>query len=333
MRVKEFTATAVIPTAQYANIQATITVETDGNIEGAKHEALRHIEQISQRYAETGKALPQLHQGEADAQGTPTAPVHRRLVELRSEVTGGTAFFDEIEHVYTNQFGQTLLSGSKFASQFVEEFNPDFIVPKMADKYQVNGQDIKDMWALNAAASCSIGDAIHQAMELYGTYQTIGEAIDAGKADKEKKWSHVHKNPILRAAVERFFGSPAHVDEIAYYEPFIVNNDAMLCGSIDRLLILDLTNKVCRVQDWKTNSDIMKKGSPKYLKAPFAAIENLKINEYWLQLSFYAFVLKLAGWTVEGIDIFHYDGEVWKEYSHDVIDISGAAILQQVKQQ
>ena len=54
---------------------------------------------------------------------------------------------------------------------------------------------------------------------------------------------------------------------------------------------------VCRVQDFKTNANIEK-----------------SLPTYWVQLQFYADILKANGWDVEGLDIFHYNGE-WKEYT------------------
>ena len=57
------------------------------------------------------------------------------------------------------------------------------------------------------------------------------------------------------------------------------------------------------------------------------------LDYHWLQLSFYAFILQRAGWTVEGLDIYWLNGErlvkgenPWEEFSHDVIDISKAII-------
>lgn len=335
MRVREITVMAVTPTAQYANLQSSITVEVgDGEIEAAKAEALHHIEEISAQYAESGKALPQLH-----ADSNTTTITHGPALEtLESSLTGGKAFFDPVAHVYTNQFGQKFISGSEFAEKFSPEFNADFIIPKMEAKYNVPGNDIRDMWKAKADASCSVGDAIHKALELYGKYKAIGEAIDKDQPVAKVKRSHVHDNPILKRAVLLFFND--HPDQEAVYEGFVVNNDAMLCGSIDRLLITG--PKRCRVQDFKTNGNetdakgvpkLEQVGSPKVLNAPFSDMANTKLNKYWLQLSFYAHILALAGWTVEGLDIFHYNGTEWTTYSHAVIDISGAEILNQVKQQ
>jgi hypothetical protein len=332
MHVKEITMSAVISTAQYNNIAPSITVgmQPGEDVEAAKAEALRHIEQISQQYAEAGKSLPQLH---SRAEGAAYDEPPRALaIELVSDLTSESAYFDEVAHIYTNKFGQRFLSGSVFAEGFCPPFDANMIVPKMEAKYGVPGQEIRDMWKAKADASCSIGDAIHKSMEMYGKYRHIGVALDAGKKDNEKKWSHIHNNPILNRAVGEFFA--VHDDEQAMYEAFIANNDAMLCGSIDRLLITG--DKRCRVQDFKTNADLDKKGSPKFLSAPFGDILNTTLNKYWLQLSFYAHILQLAGWTVEGLDIFHYtdteDGMTWITYQHPVVDISGAPILQTIRQ-
>ena len=55
------------------------------------------------------------------------------------------------------------------------------------------------------------------------------------------------------------------------------------------------------------------------------------LDLHWLQLSFYAYILKQYGYTVEGLDVYWLNpnklvtGEnAWEEFSHDVIDISKA---------
>lgn len=325
MRVTEVKVSAVIPNAQYSNLQPEITVAVeDGDVDAATNEALRRIENISAQYAEVGKALPQLHSQEG------SAPMQAAVLprELTSVLTGESAYFDEVAHVYTNKFGQKFLSGSTFAEGFCPDFNADMIVPKMEAKYGIPGTEIKAMWECNANASRYIGNAIHGALELYGKYKEVGLKLDEEKKPAEKKWSHVHNNPILNKAVGAFYKD--HDSETAMYEAFIVNNEAMLCGHIDRLLITG--DHTCRVQDFKTNSDINKKGSPKFLSAPFTELENNTLNKYWLQLSFYARILELAGWFVEGLDIFHYDGDGWDTYAHPVVDITEAEILKQIKQ-
>jgi hypothetical protein len=316
----KFKITATVPVTQYGNLSPEIEVEAD-SFEDAQAFALPKIEAIWAKYCEPGKELK--------PRDSANMAAGVSLETLESSLTGGKAYFDPAAHIYTNQFGHKFLSGSEFAEKFSPGFNADMILPKMEAKYGVPAKEIKAMWKAKADASCSIGDAIHKALELYGKYELVGLDLDKDKKPEEKKWSHIHDNPILNLAVQLFFQN--HEDENAIYEGFVVNNDAMLCGSIDRLLLTG--EKTCRVQDFKTNADLAKKDSPKFLSAPFTDLENTKLNKYWLQLSFYAHILALAGWTVEGLDIFHYDGKTWNKYSHGVIDISGAAILQSVKQQ
>jgi hypothetical protein len=107
-----------------------------------------------------------------------------------------------------------------------------------------------------------------------------------------------------------------------------------LCGSIDRLQIVDRKKKIVRIQDYKTDGNIHEK---KYQlsDSPFKKVMgNELLDLHWLQLSFYAFILSLKGWKVEGLDIFWLnpeklvkgDAEPWEKYSSDVIDISEVLI-------
>ena len=63
-------------------------------------------------------------------------------------------------------------------------------------------------------------------------------------------------------------------------------------------------NKTCRVQDYKTSLP-----------------EPGKILVYQHQLSYYASCLTKAGWTVEGLDIFFYDGTSWTKKSLKVLEV------------
>jgi len=58
------------------------------------------------------------------------------------------------------------------------------------------------------------------------------------------------------------------------------------------------------ITDFKTNFDI-----------------NKNLKKYWLQLSFYAAILKANGMTVKGLKIYHYTGEKWDTIPGEVIDI------------
>lgn len=230
MKVKEITVTAVIPSAQYANIQPAITVEVDDDIEEAKALAMSHIVGISQQYAEEGKAL----------QGGTTSSNAKKVECL----VGGSILYDPVAHVYTNDKGEVYLSGSKYASQFDKPFEINAIAKKMSDKSGVPAQNIIDIWKLKGQASASFGTSIHEAMEMYGKY--------AEACKKLGKEYHISSIPVVSEIVANFF--KGRESEKAIYEPMVVDHDRKWAGQIDRLVVTG--DKKCIIEDFKTNSDM-----------------------------------------------------------------------------
>lgn len=280
MKIKDITVTAVIPTQTYANIQPSITVEVDDDIEEAKALAMSHIVGISQEYAEEGKAL----KGGGVAGST-------KKVEC---LAGGSINYDEVNHIYTNDKGEVYLSGSQFAKQFSKEFDIEAVAKKMADKTGVPVQDIVDIWKLKGNASASFGTAIHEALEMYGKYMETCKKLD--------KEYHMSAIPMVKAIVDDFF--KGREKEKALYEVMVVDHDRKWAGQVDRLLLVDEAKKICRVQDYKTNGDLKPD----------------KLEEYWYQLSFYGSILQAHGWTVEGLDVFHWSSG-WTTHTNNMKEI------------
>lgn len=213
------------------------------------------------------------------------APVDKGV--LLEAFVGGSIWYNDATHSYYNDAGEKYLSGSEYAKQFDKPFNAEMIAGVMAKKVDgVTAQQIQDVWELNAKVSRDFGTALHGAMELYEAHRDVCELLD--------KQYHIHSHPVIKNAVESFY--VRHKDETAKQEVLVVSQHRKWAGRIDRLLIVDEKKKICRVQDYKTNADIEK---------------HLPI--YWKQLNFYGQILADAGWTVDGLDIFHYNG-TWKEY-------------------
>lgn len=255
---------AVIPVAQYANMQPEIEAEAD-TYEEAMAIAEARLATFWNKYVEGDKKLP-------TSSGT----------KLKAFV-GGEINYDPVAHVYTNDAGEVYLSGSQYAKQFEKPFDSQAIAAKMATKYSVSADDIVAMWELKSDVSKGFGTAIHAALELYGKYNGLATALERD--------THLHDHPIIKKAVQGFYeGREA---EQAEYEILIVDHANKRAGQIDRLLITG--DKRCRVQDFKTNADLPKD----------------KVELYWKQLGFYAGIMEQAGWIVEGLDLFHWDGE-WK---------------------
>lgn len=278
----KYTLTAVVPVAQYANLQPAIEVEAD-TIAEAEAMVLPYIEDFFNKYSEKAKI------GAAKNVLSPGR-------KLCKDIFGNEIFYDEFTHEYTNALGEVYLSGSVYAESFEKPFNGELIAGKMATKNGLKDADakkIEKMWALKAEASASFGTAIHTALELYGRYKDLAESVN--------KVTHAHDNPTLKQAVDLFYKDHPETKGIGY-ECLIVDHKAKRAGRIDRLEYITKTDVY--ITDFKTNFDIQK-----------------SVKKYWLQLSFYAAILKANGLNVKGLKLYHYTGDKWDTIEGEVIDI------------
>lgn len=299
-KLKQFEVVAVIPTGQYANIQPKLIYESE-DFEQAYAAAMPHIEKISQQYAEEGKAL--VSTGPVASAPMSTA-VNREI--LKCYLTGAELHYDDLGHTYVDNNDEQYISGSVWKEQFMYEFNKGMILPKYAKKYDVPEWKIEDLWRAKADCSTTFGTALHQALETYGRFSELNELLG--------KESGIH--PTLLPIVEEFFAERG--DEQAVYEPFVADVRNKRCGRIDRLVITG--PKECIIEDYKTNADLYKKGTPPNLKPPYSHLPNVPISGYILQLSFYKAIVEAAGWTVKGIRVHHWNG-AWETIDLKPVDI------------
>ncbi len=203
---------------------------------------------------------------------------------------GNTIFYDEASHTYTNEEGEVYLSGSQYAESFRKPFDKQTISSAMAKKAGVSAEEILKMWELKAEVSRDYGNAIHKALQLYEQFGGLSEALN--------KTTHLHDHPLLKIAVESFYVS--HKGEKALSELLITAPKLKKAGRADRVQITG--DKRCRIQDFKTNAEIAK-----------------DLEFYWKQLEFYQSIFEANGWTVDGLDIYHYNGE-WKVYTQGIVE-------------
>lgn len=304
-KLHKFRITAVIPTVQYGNIQPEYEVEAP-TFEEAQDIALPYIEKLWNKYCQKGSELV----------AKESTIVHDSVIEMTSNLTPGKAMFYEQSHKYIGTNGEHLLSGSTFSKKFIVPFKKNQILKAMEEKYGVPSDDIAKMWELKGKVSTDFGQALHGALELYGKFKDIGEVTGANK--KPAVNSALHDHPIIQKVVEEFYKGREKED--ALYEEFVMDESRGLCGQLDRVLIVSRDKKICRVQDFKTNADVERKGYNKGLLEPFEYMRDTPLSGYWIQLSFYAEILKAAGWTVEALDVFAYNGK-WTTYTKEPIDL------------
>ena len=240
-------------------------------------------------------------------------------------------------HIYLPGF----LSGSKFPDKFYEEFDEEralgFILKKHyadagADKTERIKASLKDMWSLKGDMSTGLGNAVHYAMEAYHKYKILGDKTKSVKTFKTKPDEVgpnkvLSKNPFI-AKIVTDWADKFDDGSVFIPEEFVWDMDEMLAGSIDLIKVIDADKKIVRIQDYKTDADAHEK---KYQlsTSPFKdEMGNELLDLHWLQLSFYAYILKKHGYTVEGLDIYWLNpnklvtGEnAWEKFSSKVINI------------
>ena len=194
-----------------------------------------------------------------------------------------------------------LVSGSGYANSVSPKFDKAMLLPKTAKSWGVAEDALGDIWDLQGQVSTEYGSSIHTALDIWHKYAPTGKKIQEKKGMDMNyvlpKNEHI-KNIVL--SFEEQFGSDA------LSEVLISDVGNLMAGRIDRLEILDSDGKVCRIGDYKTNNDL----------------DDKKMLKYQHQMSFYAHILINKGYTVQGLDIFHYDGTKWVKTTLDILELS-----------
>lgn len=294
----KYTLTAVVPVAQYANLQPAIEVEAD-SIEDAEKQVLPYIESFFNKYSEKHKIGAEKRAASPDR-------------VLLKDLFGNEIFYNDRTHEYTNSLGEVYLSGSQFAKE--EEFDSEYWANEFVTKYNLgegDKQKILSMWETNGNASSAFGTALHAAIELYGEYHDLADKIDIDiktglrkKLDsKTDKNSSKSKLPYLQQVVEEFF-TPERMAERARYEVLVVDHKNKRAGRIDRLIKLE--DGSYEIRDMKTNHKINKPERTIYQK----------------QLSFYGDIIIANGGKLgpNPIMLHHWNNDTWKDIPLEKID-------------
>lgn len=290
--------TVVIPTGQYANIQPV--VEGIGEtFELAQADALKKANSFYEA-VETAAEF-KLLQKVAEETNVTILPLQTDEV-MQSYFTGKKLYRNKEAHSYLDEEGNKYLSGSKFASQYEHEFDKASILPRYAKKYDVRESEIEELWNAKALASTTFGTALHQALETYGKYYQLNKKL--GK----DPLSIVH--PTFRPIVAKFFTEERLAADLVF-EAFVFDSEKHRCGEMDLVTIVDREKKILDIEDYKTNADLFKMGTPKVLKAPYAGLPNMPASKYALQLNFYKAICeaKENGWTVRSLKLHHWGGD------------------------
>ncbi len=265
-------------------------------IEEAEAYAMPHIKRLFREYSE--------------------APLKSKGVieKLKSFNEDVELDFDRPSHTYTYQ-GKVLESASTFAGKHTKPFDKVNISKACEKKWEVPQADILELWQSNGDVASGFGTALHAVLEHYFKRRELGRKI----LEKSSKTVNpaLPNHPLLQRIILELEALDTQ-EGIEMQELLVSNVEKGYCGLIDKLKILDESKKICRIQDYKIAYDVDVDGEK--LLSPFDTLAPTKLSKYQIQLSFYANLLQLSGWTVEGLDIFAYDGE-WKKYSLEILQV------------
>lgn len=257
---------------------------------------------------------------DSGASQTPQEANLKNPTVYKSKVLGrGITVGVDNGHIYLPHY----MSGSRFPRKFFKQFT-DEDKERVLDYYErekgAKREDVEKTWEMKADIATGYGTAVHAALELYYGHNKVGDKIK-GRDGVNKAFS---KNPffahIVKCAVEDL-GPGNYLPE-----QFIWHEGLRFCGAIDLLQVVDKNTVI--VHDWKSNDSVTKRVYQEK-DSPFKKdVDNTQLGEYWLQLSFYAYILKQYGINTKELQIHHLDPErllqgkrPWVHYKHDVVDI------------
>jgi len=183
-------------------------------------------------------------------------------------------------------------------------------------------------------------DSMKKTRKLYMKNLELGETIHKAKRKKGKdsvenyaKPTHLDIRALMKSEDDSIIEYTKKIIEDfknkykkagydlskALAEVYVTFAEFNMGGEIDLLLIKDLDKKICRVQDHKIkDKDLEELSSKNELINELAKKKASELDVIIIQLSFYAFCLTKAGWTVEGGDVFGRNGK-WKFYNVKLI--------------
>jgi ATP-dependent exoDNAse (exonuclease V) beta subunit len=216
--------------------------------------------------------------------------------------------FEPEEHVY-HYHGKPYVSATTFLGNFHEEFNSDFWSKKKAEQRGVDQSVILAEWQeLNDYAN-EVGHATHEYIENYynRVYQELPMNPDV--IDRINKFNVIY---------------PTHMSKL---EPIVMEKKIFskkypIAGTIDALFY---HNGKIVIVDYKTNKKFTTDEDNRwnYLLEPFDDYYQNHLNEYSIQISLYAYILKEWGFDVAGGYLLYIGPDRPAEFhrAHNFIEI------------
>lgn len=186
-------------------------------------------------------------------------------------------YLDE-DHIYRDEHGRTYTSVSKLINKYKKPFEKQAISAAIAKRDGVDQQELLDEWDLKSELSLLRGNYIHEIMEKCLTRPDLAPDLNY---EIEKLRSILPSGRWVQ-------------------EKIVADTQNLVAGTIDLITIGD----TAQIWDFKTN-DLDKPAYNNFLE-PFQDLEQTKLNEYRLQLSYYKHLVEGYGYKVDALKIVNF---------------------------
>lgn len=199
--------------------------------------------------------------------------------------------FDPIKHKYT-YLGDEFVSVTTFIQQFHKSFKKEYWSKRKADEAGVPQEWIINEWQKINDYANEIGTETHNWIEDYFNM----------------KWRKLPTNLDVINRINKFniiYSQQLYKLEPLKFELKIFSKKWKIAGMIDALF---LHRGKIYIVDYKTNKNFTNDENIKYpekLLFPFSEFNKTHLNEYSIQISLYALILKEWGFNVAGGYLVH----------------------------
>lgn len=216
--------------------------------------------------------------------------------------------FDPKLHRYTYE-GETFVSVTRYIQQFHKPFDQDFWSKKKADESGVPQEWILKEWKRINDYANEVGTDTHQWIEDYFN----------------KIWKPLPTNPDVIHRINKFnkiYAKQLHKLEPLKFEVRVFSKEWKIAGMIDALF---LYRGRIYILDYKTNKEFTTNETLKYketLLPPFNNYYKNHLNEYSIQISMYALILRQWGFDVAGGYLLHLGPDDEEAVLHKCVDFT-----------
>jgi len=186
-------------------------------------------------------------------------------------------YLDE-NHQYRDEYGRRYTSVSELINKYKKPFNKQAISAAIAKRDGLDQQELLAEWKLKSDLSLLRGNYIHEIMEKCLTRPDLA--------------------PDLNYEIEKIRSILPTGRWIQ--EKIIADTQNLIAGTADLITIKD----TAQIWDFKTN-DLDKPAYNNFLE-PFQDLEQTKLNEYRLQLSYYKRLVEGYGYNVDSLKIINF---------------------------